>query len=403
MPELTIPELEAQILDHPQWQSHLPSRQQQDPRLLDQICTQALNLLTGVDLTLTGDSFFVGAVDVLAGQEGAFYVLEANGGSTRGFWSLPEAKIEAIYRAYGEALQWVDPDAPLIIIGHVDDDVLLYERLLLAERLRAWSGKSVRLCPYSQLVPALNFSENWVTYANQRVALLIGDGVARRHPKLSEHPCSRTLIVNRIFPLTDSKALTYHVVAEHAAELGNFGYRPLRFWEGFSEKSTLHAMKTAFESCKSILIKPHGGSGGCGLQWVTTADAIASALQKSQAEFHAKFGADRSPFPYTISETIEGRTWRWQGKPYHFDLKIYIVRQNNTLVPVGVKIRRARVPAGESTASLRTNLTYGGGLAAERAGGINPQTLEQIGLSTADVARMVAGATLLVKRLCDVH
>lgn len=395
---LSINDLEKCLPCIPFWQSHQSSRRQQDEALMNRLCQNALHQLKTSDLQINNDAFFVGGVDVMTAKDNTFRIIEVNGGSTRGFWSLTENQIEAIYNAYLSTLQWAE--APLVVIGHLNYDVLLYERTLLAHRFGPSS--EVVILPYHQLIPRLDFKDDWIMLDDQRVGVLIGDGAARRHPEIAQHPHCRTVIVNRIFPITDDKARIYEEVVKHQDILHQYGVKPLQFWRAFSADEVITKGKDALTCCREILLKPHGSSGGCGIVIIQQEDDIWGALQESQTAFAQKFGNDRSPFPYTLSEKIDLQTFDWQGVGYHYDVKVHVIRQNDQIVPIGAKIRLAETPATEKMQinSILTNLTRGGDLAAQRAQGINADTLVRAGLAEADLTNILAAATWCMAGIC---
>ena len=121
-------------------------------------------------------------------------------------------------------------------------------------------------------------------------------------------------------------------------------------------------------------------------------------LDNSLGEFHAKYGRRNNPFPYTICEKINPRKATWRGNRHNYDIRIYVARQGDTLIPVGCLFRIAPLPdkGTYSKGSLIVNLSGYGGIATERGLGLTEESLETVHLEEEDLVRIFAASTLLM-------
>jgi hypothetical protein len=125
---------------------------------------------------------------------------------------------------------------------------------------------------------------------------------------------------------------------------------------------------------------------------------VEETVEESLNEFRAKYGRRISPFPYTVCEKIKPGKATWRGQPHNFDIRIYVARQKDSLIPVGCVFRIAPKPdtGTYSKDSLIVNLSGYGGLAVERGLGLTRESLETVNLREEDITRIFAASTLLM-------
>jgi hypothetical protein len=212
-------------------------------------------------IEVTDDSFFLGSVDYMVreapdGQLG-YTVLETNGGSSRGLTLLAPPDVERLMGAFVEMLRFVEDDEPpLILVGHLDGDVLITEKFLTAYRLKEALEKErpglrvrilsidsfgrqrpsdeavIVLSPHSQSERSLHLRDDKVYLLGRRVHLIISDGVVKWHHELS-HRRADVVMANWIFPFTGDKFSTYEAIEQARDILVPHGMYPLRFWRAW--------------------------------------------------------------------------------------------------------------------------------------------------------------------------
>jgi hypothetical protein len=404
-------------------------RTRQDVELTERIRQRALARIQDPQLIgVTGDSFFLGSVDYMVrdtpdGRKG-YTVLETNGGSSRGLTSFPPPDTERLMAGYVEMLRFVDAEEPpLILIGHPDGDPMVTEKFLIAYRLkealererpglrvravsmdgfrnlgRVGEGEAVIvLSPYSQTILSLHLQDDRVYLLNRRVHLIIGDGVARRHHQLA-HQRADVVLANWVFPVTDDKSSTYEAIERARDMLVPHGMYPLRFWRAWSREELEQLCEEKRSEGDGLIIKPCQGSGGAGVLPVLADSIVPEVVEDSLGEYRAKFGRRQNPFPYTVSEKINPRKATWRGHRHNFDIRVYVARQGDTLIPVGCLFRLAPKPdrGTYSKDSLIVNLSGYGGIAIERGLGLSEDDLEIVHLEEEDVVKVFAASTLLM-------
>ncbi len=111
-----------------------------------------------------------------------------------------------------------------------------------------------------------------------------------------------------------------------------------------------------------------------------------------------KFGGWRSPFPYTVCEKVEPHRAWWRRSERNFDVRVYVSRDGDQVLPTGALFRLALEPAtGENRKrALVVNLSGYGGVDTERGLGVSAETLRVTRLEEDDLARMFAGAAALM-------
>ncbi|MFQ5592802.1 MAG: hypothetical protein ACE5HA_01500 [Anaerolineae bacterium] len=403
-----------------------PIRRRQDGRMTDRICRRALRLIPDEELiTLSDGNFFVGSVDFMirSAPDGSrnYVVLETNGGSNRGYTTLTVPDLDRVCNGYLEMLSFIDDPTPLIVMGHPKPDPLLIEKLYLAQRIRdslvsrglCESARVVRLESfrgllepgegviildgYDAVLPALVGAENKVILNGHPVDAIIGDGVARRHYQMGHGQRFDVSLANWSFPITDDKYLTYRAVEMAADRLAPFDVYPIKYWQA-------HTADELAEICAGqrtegdLIIKPFQGSGGAGVHAIDERSPVPVVIEESIGEYQQKFGAWRSPFPYTICEKVEPHRAWWRESERNYDVRIYVARDGDQLLPVGGLFRIALEPhIGENRKrALVVNLSGYGGVDTERGLGISSDALETVRLEEEDMAKMFAASAVLM-------
>jgi len=125
---------------------------------------------------------------------------------------------------------------------------------------------------------------------------------------------------------------------------------------------------------------------------------VTDAVEDSLGEFFAKYGRGHSPFPYTVCEKIKPHKATWGGNRHNYDIRIYVARQGDALVPVGCLFRIAPQPdkGTYSKGSLIVNLSGYGGIAVERGLGLSEEALATVHLGEEDIVKIFAASTLLM-------
>ena len=401
-------------------------RRRQDERMNARVCRQALRLIRDEYLvTVRGGEFFVGSVDFMVRQlpDGGhqYVVLETNGGSNRGYSALAMHDMDLVCNGYLEMLRFVENSSPLLVVGHPKADALLIEKLYLAERLReemvahnlckrayitrlqdfrgivAEGEGVIILDDYQVLLPALMGTGDRVIVNGYPVKAVIGDGVARRHYQMGRGERFDVVLANWGFAVTDDKYLTYRAVEMAADLLTPFDISPIQFWRADTVDELIEICATQRENV-DLIIKPFQGSGGAGVQSIDERSPIPVVVQESMGEYRQKFGAWRSPFPYTVCEKVEPQRAVWRESERNFDIRVYVARDGDQLLPVGALFRIALEPdTGDNRKrALVVNLSGYGGIDTERGFGVSAESLAITRLAEQDMARMFAAATVLL-------
>ncbi len=227
--------------------------------------------------------------------------------------------------------------------------------------------------------------------------LIIGDGAVAQHHQLG---CRRTDVVlaNWIFPVTADKFSTYEAIEQARDLLTPHGMYPLRFWQAWSREELEGICEEKQSEVDGLIVKPFQGSGGAGVIPVLPESTVPEAVEDSLGEFYAKYGHRNSPFPYTVCEKINPRKATWRGNRHNYDIRIYVARQGDTLIPAGCLFRIAPQPdkGTYSKGSLIVNLSGYGGIAVERGLGLSEESLETVRLEEDDIVKIFAASTLLM-------
>ncbi|RJQ33382.1 MAG: hypothetical protein C4562_00530 [Actinobacteria bacterium] len=403
-----------------------PIRLRQDSALAGDLIQGAINKLKTTNSNVTNKpSFFAGSVDFMvkniAGKK-TFYVLETNGGSSRGFSALPFKHWRQAYDGYTETLNHIHKKNPLVVLASPNSDLLFYEKVLLAEhfltKLKTFSEKAktvainnlepkdlkgkplVVIGDYQSIIPRVKLSNNYLTLDGKQIDVLIGDGAARRCAAVVKHlhkKSLKTIIVNDVFFITDDKSLTYQAVEMANKTLGLHGVEPIIFKRAFSYEDLYFKCRQALEELPEILIKPHGGSGGSGIDIITDKRQIKKKIESSISHYHNKFGQNRNPYPYTICQRVEATPITWNDSLRHFDIRVYIGRKGKAIVPTGALMRIALEPFNGyfTKKSFVVNLSGYEGVDTDRGLGVSKASLALLGLSKNDFAKMFAVACSL--------
>ncbi|NIN68744.1 MAG: hypothetical protein GTO63_29470, partial [Anaerolineae bacterium] len=147
-----------------------------------------------------------------------------------------------------------------------------------------------------------------------------------------------------IFPVTGDKYNTYEAVEKARDLLVPHGVYPLRFWRAWNHQDLEQTCEAKRFEVDGLIIKPFQGSGGAGVLPLMKDTSVGEVVEGSLNEFHTKYGQRVSPFPYTVCEKIQPWKATWRGQPHNFDIRIYVARQEDSLIPVGCLFRIAPKP-----------------------------------------------------------
>jgi hypothetical protein len=250
---------------------------------------------------------------------------------------------------------------------------------------------------YEVLLPALVGAEGRIILNGHPVDAIIGDGVARRHYQMGRGERFDVVLSNWSFPVTDDKYLTYCAVKMAADLLIPLGVYPIQFWRA-------HTIDELVQICAErradgdLIIKPFQGSGGAGVHIIDKESPIPVVVEESMGEYRQKFGAWRSPFPYTVSEKVSPHRAFWRDSQRNFDIRIYVARAGDQILPVGALFRIALEPhtGVNRKRALVVNLSGYGGVDTERGLGVSSDSLDVVRLDEEDMARMFAAASVLL-------
>ncbi len=405
-----------------------PIRNRQDEKLTEEtIKLSSRKLKKNAFDVVQEPLFFMGSVDFMVRNENdqkTYYILEANGGNSRGFSALPYKYWQETNKCFAESLSFAGSKNPVIVVSHPNKDLILYEKIMLSKHLaevmqktnpgaevvhvdnlttkRLKQGNLVILGPYKDILPKLSvFKNNYVYFEGKQVDILFGDGIARRKPEIIKHLLKKDLksiVVNDIFLLTDDKALTYLAVDEAKLILKNFNVEPIAFKRAKTRKNLEKTIGDILEEIPEILIKPHGGSGGSGIDIITSASQVQSKVSSSIKHYQEKFGVGRNPYPYTVCQRVEATPIVWNDALHHFDIRVYVGRQGDRIVPLGGLMRIALEPfAGHFTKkSFVVNLSGYEGVDTDRGLGLSEDTLKLLNLNKDDYANMFAAACSII-------
>ncbi|MFQ5794186.1 MAG: hypothetical protein ACE5JP_03945 [Candidatus Bipolaricaulia bacterium] len=405
-----------------------PIRESQDRTLIESLQRRALERIPEGDNRIEGSSFFLGSVDFMVRRDDEsgelnYTVLETNGGSTRGISAMdPESAAEAC-AGYIEMLRFIDDDAPLIVIGMPTHDSLLYEKLYIASYLqralveggrcdtaqivsiddfhpgKLGAGRATILVgTYRKIVPPIQIYDGRSFFQGHPVSAIIGDGVARRHYLMNMGETADVVLSNWVFPITDDKYLTYRAVEAAIDRLTPHRIYLMPFWQAHTAEELEAICHEQQSQVGDLVIKPFQGSGGAGVLPVLPDSHIPSVIEESVGEFRRKFGVWRNPFPYTACEKITSHHAHWRNSSRNYDIRVYVARSGDRLIPIGGLFRIALQPdTGTFTKqSIVVNLSGYTGIDVERGLGFNPRSLETVRLEEQDLVKIFAASVILL-------
>ena len=181
-----------------------------------------------------------------------------------------------------------------------------------------------------------------------------------------------------------------------------FNISPIQFWRADTVDELIEICATQ-RANMDLIIKPFQGSGGAGVLPIDERSPIPVVVQESMGEYREKFGAWRSPFPYTVCEKVEPQRAVWRESERNFDIRVYVARDGDQLLPVGALFRIALEPhTGDNRKkALVVNLSGYDGIDTERGFGVSAESLAITRLEEQDMARMFAAATVLLSYIAE--
>lgn len=422
-------------------------RESQDDKYADKIRKRALKKLekSKENYLIEKEMFYAGAIDFMVEENNGrkrFFILETNGGSSRGLSIITSKQQGLLYDGYLQAIKNSlknnkrEDNKLFILVGTPIDDALLHEKIFLLEYLKKKIleiGYSVNIytelnfkgfftedvaffiTDYKNIALNISFKDNWVMYKDQKINLLVGDGIARR---IKEEDFKRlmredfrkinTIIVNPIFLITDDKSLTY--LAEYFAKskLKKYRVKYLMFSKGMNEEDLLKKMDFVVKNYNTnFIIKPSGGSGGAGIIPISSDEDPSNfkkIIKKSKDEFFGKFLKNRDPYPYTIMEMANFSLINWRNGNHTFDIRIYLSQKEGKIIPIGGLVRIARNSYGGTLNKQEfvVNLSgYNGNIEVDRALAISPRTRDILNLSDEDFVDMFCIGCVLFKSFTE--
>jgi len=422
-------------------------RESQDDKYADKIRERALKKFKKSKENYLNEKemFYAGAIDFMVEENNGrkrFFILETNGGSSRGLSIITSKQQGLLYDGYLQAIKNSlknnkrEDNKLFILVGTPIDDALLHEKIFLLEYLKEKIleiGYSVNIytelnfegfftedvaffiTDYKNIALNISFRDNWVMYKDQKINLLIGDGIARRIKDEDFNRLIRedfrkinTTIVNPIFLITDDKSLTY--LAEYFAKskLKKYRVKYLMFSKGMNEEDLLKKMDLVVKNYNTnFIIKPSGGSGGAGIIPISSDEDPSNfkkIVKKSKDEFFGKFLKNRDPYPYTIMEMANFSLINWRNGNHTFDIRIYLSQKEGKIIPIGGLVRIARNSYGGTLNKQEfvVNLSgYNGNIEADRALAISPRTRDILNLSDEDFVDMFCIGCVLFKSITE--
>ena len=421
-------------------------RLSQEDNFEDPIREKSLTKLAkqGDNVLVENDTFYAGSVDFMVcdGPKGKrFFLLETNGGSNRGLSILTSKQQNIMYNGYFQAISQAiekskgNNEKVLVLVGVPINDALIHEKVIMVEFFRKKiksMGYSLKIfnsdsyakeykaeivfliADYKELDQTLTFSNGWIKYLDEKVNVLIGDGIARRlndeefvNLIKKDFRTIKTIIVNPIFKITDDKSLTYLASFYHKKLLEKFNLKYLLFTKANDEKELSKKINYLIKNYKkSFIIKPMGGSGGAGVIPILKNEKpqkIKHIIEESKREFFAKFMKNRNPYPYTIQEMANFNTIMWKGGKHTYDIRLYLAQKEGLIIPVG---GLARIARGEYKGSLKkeefvVNLSgFDGQIEVERGIGFSKKNSKLLNLSIEDFVNMSCIGCTLIAKIC---
>ncbi|TXT57206.1 MAG: hypothetical protein BAJALOKI1v1_1840003 [Promethearchaeota archaeon] len=394
------------------------------------------------------DSFYSGSIDFMIRTFDGnidYFLLETNGASHRGLSILTKKQQSMVYEGYfgavSQAIQKNENDTGkiLIVVGVPINDGLIHEKALLLDYLRnkiTQKGFKTRvfnvytyksnftediaflIADYQQLLSTLSFENYWVKFKNDKVNVLIGDGIARRieDPQFkalirNDFRKIRSIIINPVYLATDDKALSYlakHFVNE---KLESYHIAKFLFTRAFNEEDLISKIKTAIQKYnKPFVIKPYAGSGGAGVMPIfphklnQEETKIRKIISDSKEEFYVKFMNNRTPYPYTIQEMAKFSLINWNEGRRTYDLRIYLSQIEDKIIPIGglARIARGAYISGIRKEEFVVNLSgYGGKIEVERGLGLSEKASKVLNLELNHFVDIFCNSCIIFKSIAD--
>jgi hypothetical protein len=426
-------------------------RESQDDEFTDKIRNKSLNLLNQYNehQIKNKEVFFVGSIDFMIAEdkEGKvnYFLLEANGGSSRGLSILTPKQQKLIYDGYMEAINLAlekdyNKDSTItILVGVPVNDGLIHEKAILISYLRDnLQKKNYKLgiysvddfsketsddirfivADYKQLSDRVSYNNYWVRFSGVNIQILIGDGIARRlrdddfQQIITENlEKLNTIIVNPIYLITDDKSLSY--LAKHLVndKLEKYQNATFLFTKAFNDEELAEKIKLAVNSYdRPFIIKPHGGSGGAGVMSIFPGDVkndelkIKKIIEESKKEYYEKFMKTRNPYPYTIQEMAKFSLIDWRGGKHTFDIRIYLTQIDGKLIPVGglARIARGSFISGLNKEEFVVNLSgFDGRIEVDRGLGFSSEAAKLLGLNLDHFIELFCNSCIIFKSIAE--
>jgi hypothetical protein len=399
-----------------------PIRQKQDNDFVNYIREKALEKMEGGPKLRENNLFYIGSADFMVTDkngEREFFILELNGGSSRGYLSLSNNQTEMLFDAYREAIDNSKGKngQKIVLIATLPNDGLLQEKILMIEYLKNHyerKGLSVAVyntknfefsrdfdiiiifSDYGVLLKHLTYREYYIQFKGTNIDVIIGDGVARRFTVVENDVINnwkdlKTLIVNFIYHITDDKSSSYLAMHFGRNLLKKYRIRHLKFGKAFNQEEMEKYLKRIItEFNRNYIIKPCGGSGGAGIQPITSETCIndiPKILKKSRNEFHEKFSKKRTCYPYTIQEMADFSLIDFENSKRTFDIRVYVVQKKGRIIPVGGVARIARLPYHGTLEKEEfvVNITGYKGPEVNRGLGFSKEALQQLNMKDEDL------------------
>lgn len=420
----------------------------QDDNLVDEVRRRALSLMEKRKENVLDekDLFFVGSIDFMITKDNdgeiQHFLLESNGGSSRGISSLTFKQQKLIYEGYMEAINLAikknrTRDKKLIIIGVPINDGLIHEKALMISYFRKKLIKrhikigvynisnfhskfsediAFVIANYLELSTRISYEKKWIIFNGHKVDLLIGDGITRRlkddnfKKSITKNIKNlNTIIVNPIFLITDDKSFSY--LAKHLVnpELERYNIAKFLFTKASNEKELTEKINLAINKYdKAFIIKPHGGSGGVGVMSVFPAEIkknpsrVKEIIKESMDDFYTKFMKTRDPFPYTIQEMAKFSLIDWRKGKHTFDIRIYLSQVNGKIIPVGglARIARGNFIKGLNKEEFVVNLSgFDGRVEVDRGLGFSEKNLNLLNLDLHHFVDLFCNSSIIFRSI----
>lgn len=409
---------------------------------------------TALDLRSAGQrrSFVCAPLDVMMSRDAAgtpqFHVLELNGTGIGGITNLPEDVVLAMLASLEEiAAEIASGDAVVLlaISGKENDqnprrNRLMHEKLLFADAILRGlerrhgvgrvvaqvaerapdlsDGPTVVLGYMKDLLGAIECdSGGRLRYAGRPIRAILND---RFCTNLADRMSGafgrgRTLPINACFLAGSDKSFAYALfnefVREHRPRLV-----PTRndYEVASTERELVAAVHRRLDAGRPTVIKPRGTGVGHGIEFFLNAHAsrreVVHKIRRSVELTASYYGLRGGAFPYTVCDFIESCTIA----PGHalaghrFELRVVVYRDGPRLKAFPMAVKVASLPYDRNApapGSLINNVT------ASAAGGrrgsdfllplANPQTLELVGLSRAELRTLCSICTGYVAHVID--